>query len=349
MHPLLKSRAGLASYLMAWLPLSLLFGIVIGSAADLRWTETVLVTAPAVVLLMFVCLSPWYSCRSLPLRSTPQWKLVLNHTVAAMCASALVVLFAKGFLALAGGFSPNLLLRSRSAIPVIAGTVLLIYLLSVALHYAMLAIESSRKAELLSRESELRALKSQVNPHFLFNSLNSISALTTADPKRAREMCIKLSEFLRTSLRLGERASIPFSEELALARTYLDVEQVRFGRRLRIRQQIDDACGSCEIPPLLVQPLIENAIKHGIATLIEGGEIALQSARDHNSMRIVVENPFDPDAPATAKSGFGLVNVRNRLLTRYGKAARLEVQIERSRYRVTLVFPIEYAREREMV
>ncbi|MBV9156887.1 MAG: histidine kinase [Acidobacteriaceae bacterium] len=205
----------------------------------------------------------------------------------------------------------------------------------------MLAVESSRRAELLSREAELKALKAQVNPHFLFNSLNSISALTAVDAARAREMCIRLSEILRNSLRLGERVSIPFGEELALTRTYLEVEQVRFGNRLRVSQDFDAACSDCEVPPLLVQPLVENAIKHGIATLVDGGEISMTGRRSADGVRVVIENPFDPDAPETRKSGFGLISVRNRLHARFANAARLEIQVDHNCYRVVLSLPCE--------
>ena len=189
--------------------------------------------------------------------------------------------------------------------------------------------------------AELKALKAQVNPHFLFNSLNSISALTAVDAAKARQMCIHLSDFLRNSLRLGERAVVPFAEELTLTRAYLEVEQVRFGSRLRVFQDFDDGCSDCEVPPLLVQPLIENAIKHGIATLVDGGEISMTGRRSREGVRVVIENPFDPDAPETRKSGFGLINVRNRLQARYGSAARLEIQVEENRYRVILSLPCE--------
>jgi LytS/YehU family sensor histidine kinase len=233
----------------------------------------------------------------------------------------------------------------RWALPGLSGMVFLIYLLSVALHYALLAIESSRQYELLSREAELKALKAQINPHFLFNCLNSISALTTVDPAKAREMCVRLSDFLRSSLRLGERLSIPFAEEIILTRSYLDVEQVRFGARLRITQDFDDGCSDCEVPPLLVQPLVENAIKHGIATLVEGGEISIIGRRLPKFVSVVIENPFDPDAPAARRSGFGLISVRNRLRARYGNAARMDIQVENERYRVALTLPCETLKE----
>jgi LytS/YehU family sensor histidine kinase len=152
-------------------------------------------------------------------------------------------------------------------------------------------------------------------------------------------MCIRLSDFLRSSLRLGERVTIPFREELALARNYLDVEQVRFGDRLRVVQDIDEGCGDCEVPPLLVQPLVENAIKHGIATLVEGGEISMRGRRSQERMRFTIENEFDPEAPSSRKTGIGLANVRNRLTARYGNDARIDVEVDGTRYRVVLSLP----------
>ena len=158
-----------------------------------------------------------------------------------MFISAVVLAIVQLLLGAGSRISPTLKARFHLAMPVLAGMVFLCYLLSIALHYAMLAVESSKQAEILSREAELKALKAQVNPHFLFNSLNSISALTTIDAKRAREMCIRLSDFLRISLRLGEKATIPFGEELSLTNSYLDVEQIRFGVRLRVQNDFDSA------------------------------------------------------------------------------------------------------------
>jgi hypothetical protein len=339
MHPVFRSKNGFLFYLTAWIPIGLMLTLMVRIAGRLSWHETACVTAPVTFLLACVCLAPWYSCRWLPLRSTRPGKLLINHLVAAMCATAIVMVFAHVLVVAFGRMFPGLHRGYLSAGPVLAGMVDLIYVLSIALYYVVLAIESSRHAELLSREAELKAIKAQVNPHFLFNSLNSISALTTIDPTKAREMCVRLSEFLRASLRLGERASIPFGEELALTRSYLDVEQVRFGQRLRVRQDFDPVCSNCEVPPLLVQPLVENAIKHGIATLTDGGEISMTGERVRDGIRVTIENPFDPEAPATRRNGFGLASVRNRLHARYGPAARLEVQVDQNRYRVMLSVP----------
>jgi LytS/YehU family sensor histidine kinase len=125
----------------------------------------------------------------------------------------------------------------------------------------------------------------------------------------------------------------------------LEVEQIRFGKRLRVWHDLDPACDDCEVPPLLVQPLIENAIKHGVATLVDGGEIAIRGRRVQNMICVVIENPFDPEAPAARKNGFGLISVRNRLQARYGHAGRLETEVNHNRYRVVLTVPCERSRQ----
>jgi two-component system sensor histidine kinase AlgZ len=229
--------------------------------------------------------------------------------------------------------------RINPEVPHLVAVGLLLYSLSVALHYMLLAVEASREAEVQARDAELRALKAQINPHFLFNSLNSITALTTVDPARAREMCIRLSDFLRNTLGLGERVSISWREELLLARTYLDVEQVRYGGRLQVEMNVDEACGDCLVPPLVLQPLIENAVKHGIATLVEGGTIKVTGHVIDGLLLVSVENGFDPDSPAPRHSGLGLRNVRSRLETRFGGAATLTAQAANNQFRAEMVVP----------
>jgi two-component system, LytTR family, sensor histidine kinase AlgZ len=339
MHPIFASRTNLILYLAAWIPSGAMLSFVISMSAPINWAESAYITAPFTLVLALACLAPWYSCRYLSLRSTPVWKLVTNHLLASVVLSGVIMLVARTTASALSDAFPHLDQRFNPALPVLGGMVVLIYLLAIALHYALLAVRSSREAEILARESELKALKAQINPHFLFNSLHSISALTAIDAGRARDMCIRLSDFLRSSLRLGERTTIPFREELALARSYLDVEQVRFGDRLRVTQDIDERCEDCEVPPLLVQPLVENAIKHGIATMVEGGEISIRGRRSQDMMRFVIENPFDPEAPSSRRNGIGLANVRNRLAARYGNAARLEIESDANRYRVILTLP----------
>jgi len=305
---------------------------------QLNWREALIIAAPLCLFYAFVCLAPWHVCRYLPLRSTPWFKLIVNHLGAAILATGIWVAFGR-LIAFEMGAGAEL----RSAIPDVVVVGLLLYVVSVALHYALLAVEQSRESEVQAREAELRALKAQINPHFLFNSLNSITALTTVDPARAREMCIRLSDFLRSTLGLGERESISWREELALARVYLDVEQVRFGARLQVEMNVDDACSDCLVPPLVLQPLIENAVKHGIATLVDGGTIKVDGTVRNGLLEISVENGFDPDSPSPRRHGIGLRNVRSRLETRFGEAASLTAHAENNRFRAEMVVPCRKA------
>ena len=149
---------------------------------------------------------------------------------------------------------------------------LLLYLLSLAVSYLVAVVDHARASErralevqVLAREAELRMLRAQIDPHFLFNSLHSISALTVSDAAAARRMCVLLADFLRESLALGVETRITLKRELGLVARFLDVERVRYGSRLQHRIEADADADACLVPPLLLQPLVENAITHGIA------------------------------------------------------------------------------------
>jgi hypothetical protein len=339
MHPIVLNRRSLFLYLLVWIPVVLL--LLVGHFSS---KESWALVVPFTLGLAVICLAPFYMCRAIPFDRTVVWRLVGSHLLAAMAATGMVLAGVNLVALELERFLPGLAGHTIPVMPLLALFGILIYLLSVALHYTWLAIESSRRAEVLARDAELKALKAQINPHFLFNSLNSISALTSIDAARAREMCIHLSDFLRTSLRLGERVTIPFEADLELARTYLNVEKVRFGSRLRVKEEIDPACANCDIPPLLLQPLVENCIKHGIANLVEGGEICMTAHRNGKSMQFVIENPFDPEAKENPNSGIGLKNVRDRLATRFGAEGKIEIIVEQSKFRVTLSLPCEEGR-----
>ena len=338
------------AYLLAWLPVLALLAFVAKAAGGLAWWQELALLTPACGVFAFACLSPWYLCRALPLHRVGWLNLLSTFGVAA-AAGSLVFVGSIKLVALAlGEFAPawNATGAADRPLPLLFGMGVLLYILSAGLHYASLAAGESRAAEscaaearTLAREAELQALRMQINPHFLFNSLNSIAALTTQDGPRARDMCIRLSDFLRSGLGLGDRESIPLHEELALARSYLDVERVRFGDRLRVEEAIDADCEDFGVPALLLQPLVENAVKHGIAGLVEGGSIRLEARRQQGGVCIAIENPFDPDAPAPRRTGMGLAHVRRRLRVRYGEAAVFEPSSHEGVYRVVLLLPCD--------
>lgn len=351
MHPLLASRARLGAYLLGWVPIALLLG-GIALSQGWSWTEALALAVPLCLLAAFLFLSAWFLCRALPLGRTIDG-LGAHGAAWGMAAvlmggiwSGLAWVLAR-LLAWVPGLEA-LPAHVGTALPVLTGLGILLYLASVALSYLLLAqdraVEAERKGaelQLLAQESELKALRAQLNPHFLFNSLNSLSALTAVDPARAREMCVLLSDFLRRSLGLGERRLVALREELELARAYLAIEQIRFGSRLQLAWSVDPATESALLPTLLLQPLVENAIKHGIAALPEGGTLTVAAELAEGHVILRVDNPLDPDSPAPQGLGIGLRQVRQRLLGRFGNRARLEAGLQSGHHRVTLVFPME--------
>jgi hypothetical protein len=348
MHPLFASRTATAVYFLAWLPIVGLLALLLGVVGGLRTWQAIAVSASLCLYYSFACLSSWYLCRTLPIMPGKISKVLRNQLAAATGLALSWEVLAKGLGILFSRLDAGLDAVLSRSLPLIFAVGFLLYLLAVALNYVLLSFQSSQEAAaqaqralVLAREAELKALKSQLNPHFLFNCLNSISALTSIDPQRARDMCIRLSDFLRSTLNLGDKESITFSDELSLTRTYLSVEQVRFGARLRVEEHVDPACARCLVPPLLMQPLVENAIKHGVAGLVEGGLIQLEASCDDGRLNLKVANEFDPDAPAGRKSGVGLANVRNRLRTRYDNAARLDATTKENRFLVEMSLPCQ--------
>src|SRR5215471_676096 len=344
MHPIFRNKTWFAAYLILWVAMGAMLAALLRvpqstlAQSKLTWTDALAIAEPLCLFFAFVCLTPWYVCRQLPLASTDEIKLLLYHASAAILATAMWVAIARGV-----GYVLDLGPRLDPEIPPLIAVGLLLYLLSVALHYVLLAVEISRQAALDARDAELRALKAQINPHFLFNSLNSITALTTSDPGRAREMCIRLADFLRHTLGLGERGDVAWHEELDLTQAYLDVEQIRFGSRLQVEVRVDNHCGDCRVPPLVLQPLVENAVKHGIATMVGGGTILVDSRVSDGQLRVTVENCFDPDSPAPRRHGLGLRNVRSRLETRFGTAGRLLTRADGNRFRAEIAVPCQSA------
>jgi two-component system, LytTR family, sensor histidine kinase AlgZ len=351
MHPLLAGRLRIVLYLVLWTGIGgLLTGLFVlleprpvGHAA--------LFAGPLTLVYAFACLSAWWVCRSRPLGAAPSWRLAAVLAGAALQSAAVWTLAGAGWAALLkarAGIGPDRAgaLRDLAAL-FVAG--FLLYAQSIVAHYLVLAFESARAAErrlletqIAAREAEIRALRAQLNPHFLFNSLNSINALVGSDPEAARRMCTLLGDFLRASLALGARARVTLAEELTLAERYLAIEKVRFGTRLSWELEVAVEAERCLLPPLLLQPLVENAVKHGIASRVEGGTIRIAARLRGDRLEASVENPYDADPPPPRRGqGLGLDNVRRRLETLDPGAAGLTVSREGQRFRAILHLPAE--------
>lgn len=201
--------------------------------------------------------------------------------------------------------------------------------------------DQSRKtdAEKLAKEAELFKLRQQMQPHFLFNSLNSINALIGTRPAEARKMVQQLSDFLRGTIKKEENQSISFTEELDTLKLYLEIEKVRFGYRLKTEMDIAEDTLKWKIPSLLMQPLMENAIKFGLYGTTGEVLITLRAIVSDNHLVVAIVNPFDPDMQMAEGTGFGLKSVKRRLYLLYGRSDLMEVNKTKNAFVVVFRIP----------
>jgi len=195
--------------------------------------------------------------------------------------------------------------------------------------YSNKRLEMERENDQLERailETEGKVLRAQMNPHFVFNALNSVRALITEDPQKAKKGINQLSKLLRSSLLTERKKTINLSEELDTIVDYLSLEKIRYEDRLDWKLTIDPACQKAQIPPMLLQTLVENGIKHGISHSVKGGCIELTAAKKDQMMLITVTNPGHLNTNKSISHGLGLVNSQNRLHLLYGKTAQIELQ-----------------------
>src|SRR5262249_24076742 len=269
-----------------WLPMGGVLFFLLNSTGGMKALDAAVIAYPVCIFGQFTLIAAKYSCKFSPIERTNAARLIGTHILASQILGVLWYSLARTLI-YAISYGPQLQglderFSGRGILVYASGVAF--YWLSALYYYVVYARENSMKAEarmmettMLARDAELKALKAQLNPHFLFNSLNSISALTSIDPGRARDMCILLADFLRTTLRVGEHAVIPFSEELGLMERFLSIEKVRFGARLKTEEEIQEDAMKCLLPPLLLQPLIENAVARGIANLPEGGTVRVEA------------------------------------------------------------------------
>lgn len=350
MHPILTDKKRIAIYLVIWGIVGILSGFILTSITGSSILHSILYALPLLLVYAEMNLSAWYICKAFPLEKTSIWRVMLAVVVSTVTISSVWTLSAWGWrFAVEQYFSIQLFpFTSPQIVLGIFAVGTQIFFISLALSYLLVAFEHSRNAErrayelrLLAQTAELKALRMQIDPHFLFNSLNSISALTAHNAESARSMTMTLADFFRKSLLYGAKEGITLKEELSLLNHYLDIEKIRFGKRLAVEQNIDSAALSCLIPPLLLQPLLENAIKHGIAGTLEGGSILISAQRKSNRLFLAIENPIDPDSPKKHGTGLGMDIVRKRLQTAFGDEGDIRTIVDDKHFQVVLFLPVK--------
>lgn len=236
-------------------------------------------------------------------------------------------------------FQATLLLRFVLALFLIGGSILMMWVWQNAINQKEDNIRHYQAIQ-MAKDAELATLRQQLQPHFLFNSLNSISALAGSKPQEARLMIQQLSDFLRGILKKEDAKFASLTEELNHLKLYLDIEKVRFGYRLNTTFEISEACNALLLPPLLLQPIVENAIKFGLYDTI--GEVTISIAAEIKNKELVIEvkNPFDSESNNTFKGvGFGLSSLKRRLYLTYNRQDLLKTRSENNQFITTLIIP----------
>ncbi len=345
-HPITGKRRSILIYSMVWLLIAALQGVIYWYIQ--RFSLSVVIADPLVSNLLFGVLGllAWYPTRYIPFqRHTPLYSL-LAHAVAGMLMLFIWILVSVGLL-------NTIFIQDVDYIEFLNGSMVfrgmlggLVYLVLVLVYYlassAQKLQEQTRQEERLKnlvRDTELDMLKSQINPHFLFNSLNSIASLTMSNPDEARDMIIRLSDFLRYSLKHRENEYVPLREEIGRMKDYLAIEKVRFGEKLMVEFNISTECDGFPVPTMIFQPLFENAIRHSVYESTEPVTIRFDCMPDGNVMKTVISNDYDPGIPGRKGTGVGLQNVKKRIDLAYEGQGVVHWKGENGIFEVTILFP----------
>ena len=345
-HPVFQNARAASIYFGMWVLIMGIHFFIVYFLFGLHFIFSITDSFLFNALFSILGIPVWYVVRySVPSQKS-LFSLVFNHLTS--LALIVVIWISASYSILNVVFSSSAVYKSFlvSSIPYRLITGGLFYIMLGLAYYLVMysnnlqekVKEGARLNELL-KESELNMLRSQINPHFLFNSLNSISSLTITNPEKAREMVIKLSDFLRYSVSTSAAGFTSLEKEMANIQRYLEIEKIRFGDKLVFGIKLQGSCKDKMIPAMLLQPLFENAIKHGVYESTEQVKIEMDCQYIDHCLEITLWNDFEPGTRARKGAGVGLKNIRERLKLLYKSDSLMKTSIEGNKYTVFLCLP----------
>lgn len=345
-NPILKSAKNILFYILFIVIIANLYANLISFDSKASVTITIVDAVVFNLLIGLLGFSFWYSSVYLSIENNKISKVILTHFGGGILIS--VVWMVIGYFIVISIVTDTELfniffvdtLKSRFIIGI------LYYFLMTAFYYIVIYYSGFqerviKETELknLVTEAELRSLKFQINPHFIFNSLNSMSALTEIDPKKAKQMIIKLADFLRYTLANNDRQKNTLNEELKNIKLYLDIEKIRFEEKFEYVEELQEECGKTEIPSMILQPLFENAIKHAVYETLDTVRIKLTCVKQDDFLKITLCNNFEGESHKKG-AGVGLKNIKDRLKLIYQQDNLMEVKKENNKFIVNIFIPL---------
>lgn len=330
-------------YFEAWWLLATILQYIILNQLDIDNFYAITDAVASNVILGFLCYLLSNNMRYYLPRSEKYWYIILSSL--SVCLVWLIMLQISLYLLLPKNdpyldfFKESYAIRFGSGFLLTSSITMFSLLLYNQQEQKELLARQS-ESEKLKRDAELYKLRQQLQPHFLFNSLNSISSLTSSNPEKARHMIQQLSAFLRGMLRKDEEKLISLQDELEYLKLYLEIEKVRFGHRLQTEISANESAFGAMLPPLILQPVVENAIKFGLYDTIEDVMIIIQAAKSDHHLQITVKNPFDPDTGRPSRgTGFGLSSIRRRLFLLYSRNDLVQTEVVGNEFITQILIP----------
>lgn len=350
-NPILKHRRSWFYFLSIALLLCILHALLLYYFYKIPVQLAILDSLVFNIPFCALALNSWYIVKYIDVDSFKPVTIIANHFVTAIMAITLWLLAGIMIFKLLKSISqPHLdfifeTLPARFLLGLLlySGVILLYYSFN---YYSNLQEKTHKESQLkaLVKEAELNVLKSQINPHFIFNSLNSISSLTILNPAQAREMIIKLSEFLRYALDQDMKQKTLLRDESDNIKRYLEIEKIRFGERLKYDLNISPEANKAFLPNMILQPLLENAIKHGVHESTEPIHIQVGGKTDNDYLVVNIKNNYDPEGQLRKKSGIGLKNIQNRLELIYNRRDLFKINSDGRIFEVQILFPQTFPR-----
>lgn len=347
-NPILSRERNLILYIIFWLIVASIYFALLIFELKINFDQSLIESLVFSSILCGLGLSYWFPSKYITFENNNLFIILLDHLFAGILSSIIWLSIGYFFITvvLYYGHGFSLFFFSTLIWRFFIGVIfyfLITFFYYLIIYYNNFHDKMIREAELknLIIEAEIKTLKFQINPHFIFNSLNSMSALTTINPDKTREMILKLAEFLRFTLANNDREKNSFGDELKNIKLYLEIEKIRFEDKFELIEEIDECCKDALIPNMILQPLFENAIKHAVYETLSKVTLKLKCSKEGDYLKISLENNYESNFSSKNGAGIGLHNIEDRLRLIYSMDNLLEIKKEKNLFKVILFIPLQ--------